>query len=273
MPRNVDQPSPGCTPGSTNEPTRRRRERFVRSAEVALSLSCMVSASAVAAECDRRLQPIVQPPELAYRDRGDRCEGLYQQPVATTGLRILGFQVDRIANTGGKGIAIHVESTGRKKLTIESLRRRQYYRLDKALEDSARDYFYAFDLVNDPGIKLEPAEIAVRVCLERCDSLEPVLIPALIASAEPGTARQPFITLQATEDLTMMHIEIRTASGDVLLSKDYLQDRKWPAWRPAELSLGAFFAKASELNFRVTARGPGRGQVDVVSATLRSPSR
>ncbi|HMN19956.1 MAG TPA: hypothetical protein PKA16_01040 [Ottowia sp.] len=236
-----------------------------------LSLSCTMPGIVGAAECDTRLQPIEHPMALAYRDRGDHCDGLYRQPVATTGLRIIGFQANRIQSTNANGIGIHVEAPGLKRLTIESLRRRQYYRFDKNLPE--KDYYYAFDLVNHPAIKLEPDEIAARVCLERCETMEPVLAP--VSFSIPGGSRpdQPFITLQATEDLTMMRVEIRASNGAVLLSKDVLQDRNWPAWRPAVIPLADFFAQAPQLTLRVTARGRGLGQVDAVAATLLSSAR
>lgn len=220
--------------------------------------------------CDTRLQPVLTPKELAYQNRGDRCEGIYQQPVSTTGLRIVSFQANHMPDTGDNGITISTTAPGPKKLTIESTGRRQYYRLDKTFEGN--DYFYSFEIIDNELIRIDRKTIAAKLCLSDCHGLWPVLVPVVYGSGEMATYL-PFITLQAMEGLTMMHVEIRAADDDrVLFNKNLLESANWPAWRPAQIPLTSFFSQAPELILRVTARGHARTQTDAISAILRAGS-
>lgn len=232
---------------------------------------CICNQSLAHAEtCDERLQPVLQPQELAYQDRGDRCEGIYQQPVSTTGLRIVSFQANNLPDTAAAGVTVRANAAGRKKLTIESLGRRQYYRMDKFFEEN--EYFYSFEIINNNHVQIHRKDIAAKICLSDCNGLRPVLVPVIYGDADPLTHR-PFVTLQAMEGLTMMHVEILARDdGRVLFDRDLLQTSNWPAWRPARIPLSEFFMQSPELELRVTARGHARDQTDAISAILLAGS-
>lgn len=221
-----------------------------------------------AAECDRSRLPASSPADLAYQDRGDRCEGLYQQAVATTGLRILGFQrgVSEISDHD-PGTYVYVEAQGRKQLVVESARRRQYYRMDATFEGNR--FYYPLELTRRPQLAIKSTELAARVCVSDCDGLLPVLVPARLAMTDAKTG-EPFLLLQATEDLTYLQIEI-TAHDKEIAKRDLLGSMTWASWRPIEIPLGEFLqaGKDAELTFKATARGRSASQFDFVSAVLR----
>lgn len=233
-----------------------------------LVLFLVIGASASAAECDNSLLPIASPQEVAYQDRGDRCEGLYQQPVATTGLRILGFLsgANQIAE-GDDRPYVFANYLGPKFLSVESLRRRQYYRMDAAFGDDR--FSYPLELTQRQELAIAIDELALRICVEACDGLRPVLVPARLASETPLEAK-PYLVLRATEDLTYLRIEISGASGVVLYDENVLARTNWEAWRPIEIPLGSFTKDGGDLLFRATAQGRSARQLDSVAAILRS---
>ncbi|RWY72345.1 hypothetical protein EHI46_15515 [Rhizobium leguminosarum] len=228
----------------------------------------MLTTIAGAAECDRSMLPILSPADLAYQDRGDRCEGLYQQTVATTGLRILGFQrgASQISEND-PGTYVYAEAKGRKQLVVESARRRQYYRMDATFDGNR--FYYPLALTRRPELAIKSAELAARVCVRDCDGLLPVLVPARLAMTD-AEAGEPFLLLQATEDLTYLQIEV-TGHGKEIAKRDLLGSMTWASWRPIEIPLGEFLqtGKDSELTFKATARGRSISQLDSVSAVLR----
>src|SRR5687768_9332763 len=83
--------------------------------------------------CDPAL-PAIKEGHLGYRDRGDRCEGLYINPVSSTTLAVASFteHFENFDNTGNTlliewdkppaGDEIHLRAQG--------IRPRLYYRMD-----------------------------------------------------------------------------------------------------------------------------------------------
>lgn len=227
---------------------------------------CLVSGVS-AAECDRSILPIASPRELAYQNRGDRCEGLYQQPVATTGLRILGFF--RGASEIREGDAmpyVFASYPGVKFLSVESIRRRQYYRMDASFDTDR--FRYPFDLIRRPELAIDINDLALRLCVDACDGLLPVLVPTRLAS-ENSFADRPYLVLRATEDLTYLRIEIIGQERAVLYDQNILASTNWDAWRPVEVPLRDFMKSSGDLLFRATAQGRSARQLDSVAAILR----
>jgi hypothetical protein len=98
-----------------------------------LLLACLGPAQAAPADCDPSLTQVNTP--LGYRDRGDRCEGVYVKEVSSTALAVESFtQVFEpydLKNTE----PLHVEwdqppGKASIRLRAQSLRRRLYYRMD-----------------------------------------------------------------------------------------------------------------------------------------------
>jgi hypothetical protein len=224
---------------------------------------------AAAADCAQGVEPISDPEVLGYQDRGDRCEGLYVQPVATTGLRIVGFHSGQNDISGDTiGTYVHARSDGRKSLTVISTRKRQYYRMDTTFKGAS--FFYSLELTRHHELKISPGELVARVCVADCSTLRPTLVPARISSSQPKAA-VPFVILQATKDLHRLRIEMTDpATGEVLFDRQLLTHTTWQAWRPAEIPLAEIFSSTDEIVFKAIAQGRSSNEVDSVSAVLRS---
>ena len=221
------------------------------------------------AECKIGFTPITSPSALGYQDRGDRCEGLFVQPISTSGLRLVGYQWDvNNFENGASLIQVNTPSDGNKAVTIVSTRKRQYYRMDSSFRQ--RSFSFPHDLLSHPAIDLGSDELAVLACVDACDTLEPVLMPAIVATAPPAKPN-PFIILQASSALQAMRIEISDrTSGKVLFDKQVLKST-WEPWRPAELPLGRFFEHSAEIVLKVTAQGNSTSDIDSIAAVLLAP--
>ncbi|MDF1777092.1 MAG: hypothetical protein P1V13_13725 [Rhizobiaceae bacterium] len=227
----------------------------------------LVSSGAAAASCDPALSPIADPVELAYQDRGGRCEGLYVQNISTSGLRLIGYHL------GQQGVVknarvLEIQAGGNeiKQLRISSTRPRQYYRMD-AQFDGGR-YLMSLDLARLPEIRLKPEEMAALSCVATCGTLMPTLVPTRLGARE--TAKEPFIILQANKDLYGLKVEVTDqATNEVIFSQDLLGSVFWQAWRPAEIPVGQFFKRSEAVVLKIRSRGRVKGQFDTVMAVLR----
>lgn len=231
---------------------------------VALSIGF---APAVMAACDPVLNPIADPEELAYRDRGDRCEGLYVQNISTTGLKIIGYHSGQ-PKFAENALVLDVwaADTSTKWLQISSTRTRHYYRMDA--EFAGTRFTFPLDLIRHPEIRLSPEEIAAVSCIAACDSLQPELIPTRLGYED--AAGQPYVVLQARNDLHGLHIAISDArSGEKLFDRELLQNSVWRAWRPAELPVAQFFDTTDVILVEVRSRGRAAQQFETLSSILR----
>jgi hypothetical protein len=98
-----------------------------------LLLACLGSAPAIAADCDPSLPQVNTP--LGYRDRGDRCEGVYIKEVSSTALTVASFTEVFEPYDLKSSEPLHVEwdrPPGKSNIHLraQSLRRRLYYRMD-----------------------------------------------------------------------------------------------------------------------------------------------
>lgn len=232
-----------------------------------LSTLLSIGSTAVAnAACDPGLSPIADPEALAYQDRGDRCEGLYVQNISTTGLRIVGYHMGQ-PSIADNALVMEVwaQADSAKRLQLSSTRPRQYYRMDTEFEGSL--FTFPLELMRHPEIGLEAQEIAAVSCIAHCNSLQPELVPTRLGDKDPMA--QPFVVLQANQDLYGLRITINDArTGATLFDRELLQNSVWRAWRPAELPVAQFFDTADAVVIEIRSRGRIEGQFDTISSIL-----
>jgi hypothetical protein len=99
----------------------------------ALLLACLGMAHASPGDCDPSLPQVSTP--LGYRDRGDRCEGVYVKEVSSTTLTVGSFTEAFESYDLKSSEPLNVEwdrTPGKEKVRLraQSLRRRVYYRMD-----------------------------------------------------------------------------------------------------------------------------------------------
>lgn len=225
--------------------------------------------------CAQGITPVQSPKAVAYRERGDRCEGLYVQRVLGTGLKIVGFHRAPPRFTGRDRFAYvstdAQHAADEKRLTLVSTRRRQYYRLDTVFTGS--NFRYPLNLSRHPELHLVAEELAARSCIDRCAGREPVLVPVAIASADTETL-VPYIVVQSTEDVTSLEVVIHdadaeNATDEPLLRKQIIGDGGIVyAWEVTELGLQDIVAQAQRVRLTILSVGRDERAMDSVSAEL-----
>ena len=220
---------------------------------------------------DSLCRPEIKPAsttELAYKERGDRCEGLFAQKVSATGLRIAAFH-KHPASYDDTTRALRISSSNLgldKALSVTSLQPKQYYRMDTIYAGS--NYSMNLDLVRHPDINISPTDFAAVICQKNCDTTVPTLIPA---SFIDDKAFNPYIALVANLELFELKISIRDGvTGELLFDKEILGSRTWPAGRPATFPLKPYLDGREGVIFDVVANGRGDKLIDSITARLQS---
>lgn len=225
--------------------------------------------------CAQGITPVQSPQAVAYKERGDRCEGLYVQRVLGTGLKIVGFhRAPPRFSSDNRFAYVSTEAqyaAEEKRLTLVSTRRRQYYRLDTIF--TGAHFRYPLDLSRHPELHLVAEELAARLCIERCGGREPVLVPVAIASPDTVTL-VPYIVVQSTEDVTSLEIVIHDADTESVAKEPLLRKQIIGeggivyAWEVTELGLQDIVAQAQRVRLTVFSIGRDDRAMDSVSAEL-----
>jgi hypothetical protein len=105
--------------------------------------------------CDPQL---IQPPSnpYGYRQRGDRCEGIYVQQVSGAPLTVASWteSFEGYDLTSGRPLMVEWDApdAGAVRLRAEALRHRLYFRMDTVRPTGARSYSWKSDLLAAIGI-------------------------------------------------------------------------------------------------------------------------
>ena len=204
--------------------------------------------------------------KIGYRDRGDRCEGLFVQKVSATGLRIAAFHNHpAIYKKDSLHIGVYskaVETS--KELTVTSIKSRQHYRMDTVFSGDAYDL--PLDVLQHPLIDVKPADVSAVVCTDNCQSTLPTLVPASFAKDKE---RNPYVTFIANLQLHELRVTIKDKGTDeILFSQEMLGNRSWAAGRPANFPLKSYLEKSKKLLLEVVAVGRGNKLVDSLIVVL-----
>lgn len=230
-------------------------------------LSLCVSSAIAGSQCKADIKPAAVD-ELAYKDRGDRCEGLFVQKVSATGLRIAAFHKNAV-EFDANALALNVSTgnhSGNKEMSVTSLRPNQYYRMDASF--SQGDFSLPLELLRHPAIDMKPHEIAAVICLKDCQGAVPTLMSASFGDEDKAN---PYVALVANLEIFELRVTIRDeATGSVLHDKEMLGSRTWPAGRPATFPLKPYFRDRDEVLIEIVAAGRGNDVIDSVSMRLRN---
>lgn len=160
---------------------------------VSLAVLCLVTLPVTFAQasehCDRYLPVSLQDP-FGYRMRGDRCEGVYVQQVASTPLVVASFGSLAVPDVLTANGALLVEWTpiaGEVRLRSYSLKPRTYYRMDHRQPAGARSYRWPTDVLS--ALKLTRREIGIVAFMKQRvgRSTREVYLPVRINT--PASAR------------------------------------------------------------------------------------
>jgi hypothetical protein len=226
------------------------RTSGVASALLAGALAyCAVSAvpaSAQTAPCDPALEPSAADP-WGYRARGERCEGIYAQPVAGTPLIVASF-THRFAtfdpgSTSSLTLRWPVLESGSVRLRAIALRRRLYYRMDAEQPAATAEWTWPANLL--AALDLGRPDLGVIAWTHRMagDTERDVLLPLRInGGGAADSAGDYTLVVMPQVELTEVYVSVSRMDADGRPT-EWLRDEEplgygyYPADRPIEIGI------------------------------------
>lgn len=213
---------------------------------------------------------------VAYKDRGDRCEGIFRQKVAASAqLALIGVHRHPPAFTAGSGTpltivpAINDKPGAALALRVISSRPRQYYRMDATLH-SGSSFVWKRDIIDNPAIHLTPPDAKALLCETSCGVANPKIFPVSIVETKAPPSQGITLWFRAAVDLKQLFITLRPTRGQARTDfeeSDVLEGRLLPAGAPkdvfATLKSGAYTLKAIAVPAGAEAMNEVRAQVIV----------
>ncbi|MEQ1871202.1 MAG: hypothetical protein ABL961_14395 [Vicinamibacterales bacterium] len=201
---------------------------------------CVASGCPVAAQstsCDPNLKQEAQP--QGYRQRGDRCEGYFIQPVAGGRLDIQSFAEARRIEVAGKSeLTLGWPSFGSEAVQVRaySLSPKEYYRMDTVRPSGQTSYTWPVGIPASRNLAIGLVSWTKALLGA---SRETVYLPVSLTGASSGaytitlvpsvTAEQVYVTIAA--------INSDGSRGRVLRNRESLNLGYYPAFRSIPVSL------------------------------------
>jgi hypothetical protein len=176
---------------------------FLRSvAATCVCLLCLGSSAVVQSPpCDPAL-PRNDRETTGYRQRSDRCEGIYKRDVASFGVQLVSFAaVPRIEDICVPGQPVHLiwaraqTSSGTPiHVQVESLRRQLYYRMDTDRPPQSTSYEWPTEPRCSSEVRLRTPELAVLARTQSSVGPKPVdvLLPVNFSTSLSADVRPPY---------------------------------------------------------------------------------
>lgn len=202
--------------------------------------------SAQAAACDPSLERSESDPH-GYRLRGDRCEGIYAQPVAGTPLVIASFteRFETYDPDSTRSLVVRWSAgvPGEVRLRALALRRRLYYRMDAERPASAGSWEWPADLL--AALDLERPELGVVAWTRRRVGAgdRDVHLPLRIANGSTAeTAEAYTLVILPQMELAEVYVTVVRVDEDgqalaYLRDEDPLAYGYYPADRPIGIAI------------------------------------
>jgi hypothetical protein len=231
---------------------------------------CLVSsaiASALAAgppQCDRYL-PVSMDNPFGYRLRGDRCEGIYIQPVTVTPLFVASFgqiNLPELLTANAELLIEWAPAGGEVRLRATSSKPKAYYRMDSRQPANARSYRWPADVLT--ALKLSTKDIGVVAWTEEKsgNTVRDVYRPVRIGRAPAGRENIYELVLVPGNELSEVFIALSSVRLDgqrvPLSDPKPLKYGFYPAGRSIRIPIGPVLKPGTYLvEIGATLRGGG----------------
>lgn len=176
-----------------------------------------------------------------YKDRGDRCEGVYEQRVGlSTSLRIVGYQLNRPADDFSEQSKTRIlfSPSDNRSITVVSLRVDDYYQMDTRAFDEDTFFDWTMNVIRRVSPPIPSSMIVGVSCIRECTSepsATPHLTPLVFEGAELAPA--PYVVLQAMRDVSSLRASLFDDEGDEVFVDRRIGPRHMTVGRSAWLRL------------------------------------
>lgn len=204
-----------------------------------------------------------------YRQRGDRCEGVYIQAVASPALRVVSFTESFENFDPASGTNLRVEwsappGRGPVHLRGNALRPHLYYRFDTIRPQDSRRYSWPTAVLQGLALKKPELGVVAWVTEPVGSTTRDVYLPVRIGQqAAPASAERYQLVLVPGVELAEVFVSLAPVQPDGLPGKFIQQDRAlqlgfYPAGRGITIPIAGFTAPGVYyLEISATLRGGG----------------
>jgi hypothetical protein len=193
----------------------------------------------------------VDDPEVSYKPRGSRCEGIYISPVfGALGMRIIGFQIGegQLVGTGEAPIRLRVDRAAAAdpvSLMVSSLNWQLHYQMDTAEIPPDGLFAWPTDVLQNLKVRLGLGELTALACTNRCrPGPQTVFYPVRVGAPPVVLARTAteatVLLLQSTVELSQVHFSVRQGGKEIAKDRK-LPSQYFPTDRPIRVVLGQEF--------------------------------
>jgi hypothetical protein len=225
---------------------------------VALLLSQSNSLAQSIPPCPKSVLPIADE-ALKYKLRGDRCEGLFMQPVAAAShLEIIGYHehapayVERSKNPLKVSVTLPSVSDSRLfwqvnepadgpaqtgPIALRALAVRQKYRMDAEIH-SGNTFLWDRNVLNMQQIDVLPRDMLILACEESCHRPKLRLLPVSVVADVPPPRQAPELVFRAAVDLSKLYIQITKLPNGQTITDEVLRGQQVLAGAPQHIPLG-----------------------------------
>jgi hypothetical protein len=185
-----------------------------------------------------------------YKDRGDRCEGEYQQKVSGgTGIRLAAL-TDTVPEfkfaPGDKAhLAWTTEGNTSVRLRATSLRSRHYYRMDSTRPAGSSTWVWPADILGQYALTSREIAIVAVTTRKFADGERDVYVPVRMAkNADPPTDKLYTLVASPVETLRQLFITITPLGPDGTREAAIIEDQDvrqapYPAYRGIRVPIPA----------------------------------
>ena len=140
----------------------------------------------------------VDNPAIAYKKRGERCEGFYQSPVSAGSLNLVGLMLGSLDYSLGQNTPLHIFSPQVRKQEIHiqavGIPMKTYYRLDGWLQPG-KSFQWPLDIVNKMRLRAQNIGMYGQLVAN-----PKVYVPLSLKEGN-GTTGELIITLRSSVDI------------------------------------------------------------------------
>ena len=260
------------------QPLARLRTAFLLAGAV---LQPLAMSSAQAPSCDAQL--VKRAPRVnGYRQRGDRCEGIYERQVAGTDLFLASltesFEDYRVQVGDTLSVAWPVVGDSGVRLRAESLKRGRFYRMETARPRGASSYHWPAALLAAEQIPRRDLGVLGWTRQPIGGTTALVYVPLRIQHRSPAQCGSYQLVLWPGERLTEVYISLAPLGPDgqpaAFIKKDEPLNRGfYPAENPITIRLQRVILREAGVYYLKIAAGLTGGRTTTKEYLVRFPGR
>jgi len=207
-----------------------------------------IQAAAEERYCNPAVPKSWSDPKLAYRERGNRCEGLYSQQIAAPSkVEIVGFFQHPPVVEPGSEVPLRVkigESNSPVQIQAVSLRYRHFYRMDTRLAPGQANFLWPRSILNSREVSLNKRELAILACISTCRSTGSrsmmKILPVSLTDERRNIKPKSYLMFRASVRLKSLWLRIsRLPDREVLGQANVLGGRRLAAGEPFRVPVSA----------------------------------